>query len=106
MTRGIGEARRAEGCERKGGMATLVCNEGVAADHTRPKNTLSAKPTPYNTPVHHRLLPAGGNESSIKRRYQCVTSSEFSLFLSLSYPVSLPFLFYILPFHSYIQVFF
>ena len=53
----MGEARRAEGCERKEreggggrGVATLVCNEGVAADHTRPKNTLSAKPTPYDTP--------------------------------------------------------
>jgi len=54
----------------------------VAADHTRPKNTLSTKPTPFCT-----LLPSpppGGNESSIKRRYQCVTSDEFSLFLSLS----------------------
>ena len=66
-----------------------VCNEGVAADHTRPKNTLSAKPTPYTTPVHYHLLSAGGNESSIKRRYQCVTSSEFSLFPPLSLSLSL-----------------
>ncbi|KYN32946.1 hypothetical protein ALC56_12762 [Trachymyrmex septentrionalis] len=50
--------------ESKGG-ETLACNEGVAADHTRPKNTLSTKPTPFCT-----LLPSpppGGNESFIAR---------------------------------------
>jgi len=54
-----------------------VCNEGVAADHTRPKNTLSTKPTPFCTLPPPS--PPDGNESSIKRRYQCVTSGEFSL---------------------------
>ncbi|KYM99536.1 hypothetical protein ALC62_09718 [Cyphomyrmex costatus] len=47
------------------GRGTLACNEGVAADHTRPKNTLSTKPTPFCT-----LLPSpppGGNESFIAR---------------------------------------
>lgn len=64
----------------------LVCNEGVAADHTRPKNTLSTKPTPFCTILPP--LPPGGNESSIKRRYQCVTSGEFSRSLSVLRAVS------------------
>lgn len=87
--------RRAEGRERMrererrkrgtGERRTLVCNEGVAADHTRPKNTLSTKPTPFCTVLPQP--PPGGNESSIKRRYQCVTSGEFSLSLSLSFAI-------------------
>lgn len=42
---------------------------------------------PFYTPVHH-LLPPVGNESSIKRLYQCVTSSVFSLPLAF-YPTFL-----------------
>ncbi|KYM79101.1 hypothetical protein ALC53_10438 [Atta colombica] len=54
---------RRQGSRKRG--ARKACNEGVAADHTRPKNTLSTKPTPFCT-----LLPSpppGGNESFIAR---------------------------------------
>ena len=92
----MGEARRAEGCERKergreGGRGwQRWCATREWRPTTRGRKTHSPPNLPPITPpCTTGLHPAGGNESSIKRRYQCVTSSEFSLSHSLTHSHSL-----------------